>query len=124
MKKKKLYLQRQKRALKKIVGKNLCPRLAVFRSHKHIYGQLIDDETGRTLAFSSTLEKAIQEKISINSEKSSTATKQAAFLVGEHIAKKALEKSINLIVFDRGRRAYHGRIGSLAEGARKAGLIF
>lgn len=60
----------------------------------------------------------------INSKKSSTATKEAAFLVGENIAKKALEKSINSIVFDRGRRAYHGRIKSLAEGARQAGLLF
>jgi len=124
MKKKKLYLQRQKRSLKRIIGKSVCPRLAVFRSHKHIYGQLIDDETGRTLIFSSTLEKSIQKRILATSKKSSMATKEAAFLVGETIAKKAQEKSITSIIFDRGRRAYHGRIQSLAEGARNAGLLF
>lgn len=115
---KKIHLQGKKRYLKKIVGTIEKPRLSVFRSHNHIYAQLIDDKYGKTLVFSSTLEKSISAQIS------STSTKEASFLVGESLAKKAGEKQINLVVFDRGNRPYHGRIASLAEGARKQGLIF
>jgi len=115
---KKLYIQAKKRSLKKIVGTTEKPRLAVFRSHKHIYAQLIDDKTSTTIAFSSTLEKEIKEKLS------SFATKEASFLVGENIAKKALTKNVTKIVFDRGDKPYHGRIEQLAEGARKEGLVF
>lgn len=115
---KKLFIQQKKRYLKKIVGTSEKPRLAVFRSHKHIYAQLIDDKTSHTLAFSSTLESAVKEKIT------SLATKEASFLVGESIAKKAYLKNITTIVFDRGNKPYHGRIKNLAEGARKEGLIF
>jgi len=117
-KSKKLYLQQEKRYLKKVVGSLEKPRLSVFRSHNHIYAQLIDDKYGKTLVFSSTLEKSISETLS------STSTKEASFLVGENLAKKAIEKEISLVVFDRGNRPYHGRIASLAEGARKQGLIF
>lgn len=112
---KKLYLQQKKRYLKKIVGTAERPRLAIFRSHKHIYAQLIDDRNGKTLAFSSTLE---------NKEKISKATKAASFEIGKKIGDKAKEKQILSIVFDRGNRPYHGRIQSLAEGARSSGLIF
>lgn len=115
---KKLYIQQKKRYLKKIVGSLEKPRLSVFRSHKHIYAQLIDDKYGRTLAFSSTLDKKIAEQLT------STATQEAAFLVGEDLAKKALEKDLKIVVFDRGNRPYHGRISKIAEGARKQGLIF
>jgi large subunit ribosomal protein L18 len=115
---KKLYLQEKKRYLKKIFGKKNQPRLAIFRSNKHIYAQLIDDENGKTLAFSSTLKKPILNKVN------STSTKEASFLVGEDIAKAAQLKEIKKIVFDRGNRPYHGRIESLAEGARNQGLIF
>ena len=117
-KSKKLYLQQEKRYLKKVVGSLEKPRLSVFRSHNHIYGQLIDDTTGKTLAASSTLTKGLFD------ENTSKATKDAAFKVGEDLAVKALEKNISFVVFDRGNRPYHGRIEQLAEGARSKGLIF
>lgn len=115
---KKLFLQAKKRSLKKIIGTVEKPRLSVFRSHKHIYAQLIDDKNGHTLAFSSTLDKEIAPTLTV------TATKEAAFLVGQQLAKKALIKQINTVVFDRGNRPYHGRIQKIAEGAREQGLIF
>lgn len=115
---KKIFLQKKKRYLKKIVGTTQKPRLSVFRSHKHIYAQLIDDESSETLAFSSTLEKSIKESIS------STATKEASQLVGQSLAKKAIQQKIFTVVFDRGNRPYHGRIQSLADGARQEGLLF
>jgi len=118
MKEKKLYLQQKKRYLKKIRGCSNKPRLSIFRSHQHIYAQIIDDVQQKTLASSSTLDKDLSEKIS------SSSTKNAAFLVGENIAKKSKHKNIFKVVFDRGNRPYHGRIQSLAEGARKEGLQF
>lgn len=118
-KKNKLYIQEKKRYLKKIVGTHECPRLAIFRSHKHIYAQLIDDQTGRTLASSSTLDKTLKESIG-----KQTATQQASYTIGQNIGKKALEKNIAQIIFDRGTKPYHGRIAKLAEGAREVGLIF
>jgi len=119
MKKKtrKLYTQEKKRYLKKVVGSPEKPRLAVFRSHKHIYAQLIDDKNGITLASSSTLEKDFPTTVS-------TSTKEASFEVGVRVGKKALGKNLNTVVFDRGIRPYHGRIANLAEGARRAGLVF
>jgi large subunit ribosomal protein L18 len=117
-KSKKIHLQGKKRYLKKIVGTEEKPRLSVYRSHQHIYAQLIDDRNGKTLAFSSTLEK------NIFTAELSKATKEASLIVGESIAKKALEKQIKFVVFDRGNRPYHGRIASLAEGARSQGLSF
>jgi large subunit ribosomal protein L18 len=116
--KKKLYLQSKKRSLKKIIGTIEKPRLAVFRSHKHIYAQLIDDKNGHTLAFSSTLDKDFDPAITVKS------TKVASFLVGQILAKKATLKQIQTVVFDRGNRPYHGRIQQVAEGAREQGLIF
>jgi large subunit ribosomal protein L18 len=113
---KKIYLQKKKRYLKKIVGTFDKPRLAVFRSHNHIYAQLIDDQNANTLAFSSTLNKALDLSI--------TSNQKAAYLVGQDVAKKAIQKDIKSIVFDRGNKPYHGRIKSLAEGARNDGLIF
>ena len=115
---KKLYLQKKKRSLKKIIGTSERPRLSVFRSHKHIYAQLIDDSTAKTIATSSTLDKVLSSKIK------KTATKEASFLVGQNIGEKAREKNVTTIVFDRGNRPYHGRIASVAEGARDIGLIF
>lgn len=117
-KQKKVYLQQKKRYLKKITGTADRPRLAIFKSHHHIYGQLIDDKNGHTLVFSSTLDKKLC------GEMASKATQDAALKVGEELGKKALEKEIQSIVFDRGRKPYHGRIRSFAEGARKAGLTF
>lgn len=115
---KKLFLQAKKRSLKKIVGTFEKPRLSVFRSHKHIYAQLIDDKNGHTLAFSSTLDKELATTLQV------TATKAASFSVGQQLAKKALLKHIKTVVFDRGNRPYHGRIQNVAEGAREQGLIF
>ncbi len=109
---------RKKRCLQKLFGTSLRPRLSVFRSNKHIYAQLIDDEAGQSLASSSTLDKAIFV------ENQSKANKQASFMVGQEIAKKAIQHNIQKVVFDRGIRPYHGRIQSLAEDARKEGLIF
>jgi len=113
---KKIYLQAKRRFRKKIIGTALRPRLAVFRSHKHIYAQLIDDKNGQTVASFSTLSK--EKKI----EKS--ATKEAAFSVGVNLAKKALAIKISCVVFNRGNKPYLGRIQSLAEGCRKEGLLF
>lgn len=115
---KKIYLQQKKRYLKKLFGTNLRPRLSVFRSHQHIYAQLIDDTHGNTLAFASTLDKSIATRVS------STKTVEASFFVGELLADKAREKGYEKVIFDRGSRRYHGRIKSLAEGARTKGLIF
>ena len=115
---KKLYLQEKKRSLKKIFGTPEKPRLSVFRSHHHIYGQLIDDQNGKTISSCCTLEKEILSQV----EK--TSTQAAASLVGKELAKRAKTKEITCIVFDRGRKPYHGRIKSLAEGAREEGLIF
>lgn len=119
---KKIYLQQKKRYLKKIVGNLNRPRLAVFKSNRNIYGQLINDETGNTLVFSSTLSKNLKEKI--NLMKGKGRTQEAAFLIGQDLAQKAKEKQIEIAVFDRGNKPYHGRIKNLADGARKEGLNF
>ena len=109
---------RHRRIRKKISGTNLRPRLAVFRSARHIYVQAIDDDLGNTLACSSTL--VIQKSL----KKTYSGNKDAAKAVGAEIAKKLLEKSISSVVFDRGGYVFHGRVQALAEGAREAGLKF
>lgn len=101
---------------KSIVGTPQRPRLNVFRSSKHIYAQLIDDVTGTTLASASTLDKEL--------ELSNTGNVEAAKKVGELIAKRAVEKGYNVVVFDRGGYLYHGKIQALAESAREGGLQF
>ena len=108
--------KRHLRVRKKISGTAERPRLAVFRSEKNIYAQVIDDVAGNTLVSASTLDKDFSSKVGSN--------KEAAKLVGEIIAKKAIEKGIKEVVFDRGGYVYHGRIQELAEGARTAGLEF
>jgi large subunit ribosomal protein L18 len=114
---KKLYLQQKKRFYKKIQGTILRPRLTIFKSHNHIYAQIIDDIRAITLLSSSTLDKNF-----INISKSSK-TKNAAYQVGVLLAKKALAKQIYKVVLDKGNKSYFGRIKSLAEGARENGLI-
>ena len=109
---------RHRRIRKKISGTNLRPRLAVFRSARHIYVQAIDDDQGNTLACSSTL--VIQKSL----KKIYSGNKDAAKAVGADIAKKLLDKSISSAVFDRGGYVFHGRVQALAEGAREAGLKF
>ena len=109
---------RHRRIRKKISGTNSRPRLAVFRSARHIYVQAIDDDQGKTLACSSTL--VIQKSL----KKIYSGNKDAAKAVGADIAKKLLDKSISSAVFDRGGYVFHGRVQALAEGAREAGLKF
>ena len=109
---------RHRRIRKKISGTNTRPRLAVFRSARHIYVQAIDDNAGSTLAASSTV--AIQKSL----KKIYTGNKEAAKAVGTDIANKLMEKSISSVVFDRGGFIFHGRVQALAEGAREAGLEF
>jgi len=94
------------------------PRLAVFRSNKHMYAQIIDDATGTTLCAASTADKAAKEALQY------TDTVEAAAYVGTAIAKKALEKGINEVVFDRGGFIYQGKVKALADAAREAGLTF
>ena len=109
---------RHRRIRKKISGTSLRPRLAVFRSARHIYAQAIDDSVGSTLAASSSL--TIQKSL----KKTYTGNKEAAKAVGADVAKKLIEKSISTVVFDRGGFVYHGRVQALADGARDAGLNF
>ncbi|MBO5241338.1 MAG: 50S ribosomal protein L18 [Lachnospiraceae bacterium] len=94
------------------------PRLAVFRSNNHMYAQIIDDTVGNTLVAASTLEK------SVKAELEKTNNVDAAAYLGTVIAKRALEKGINTVVFDRGGFIYQGKIAALAEAAREAGLEF
>ncbi|MDI6640758.1 MAG: 50S ribosomal protein L18 [Elusimicrobiota bacterium] len=106
---------------KKISGLPDRPRLSVYRSLKHIYSQVIDDTTSRTIAAASTLSKELKDKLSEGSSKTKT---DKAKLVGELLGKKLLEKGIHEVVFDRGGRKYHGRIKALADGVRSAGVKF
>ena len=95
------------------------PRLAVFRSNNHIYAQVIDDGAQNTLCAASTLEKEFLSNSKVNA-----STCAASTSVGEMLAKRALEKGIKQVVFDRGGSLYHGRVKALAEAARQAGLTF
>lgn len=109
-------IARQKKKMrirKRVKGTSERPRLCVFRSARHIYAQLIDDDNGVTLAAASTLE---MDKTNAN--------RDSAKAIGEEIAKRALSKDIKSVVFDRNGYLYHGRIQSLADGARSAGLNF
>ena len=94
------------------------PRLAVFRSNNHMYAQIIDDTVGKTLAAASTLEKDVKAEL----EKTNNV--DAAAYLGTVIAKRALDKGINEVVFDRGGYIYQGKVAALAEAAREAGLTF
>ena len=94
------------------------PRLAVFRSNNHMYAQVIDDVAGKTLASASTLEKDIKSALK------ATDNVDAAAYIGDVVAKRAMEKGIKTVVFDRGGYIYHGKVAALAEAARKAGLEF
>ena len=99
---------------KKISGRKDCPRLVVFRSLKHIYAQLIDDQAQKTLFQSSTLKEEVEGLKGLDK----------AYKIGEQIAKKAMGKGIQSVVFDRNGYVYHGCVRSVAEGARKTGLKF
>lgn len=112
---------RKKRHLRirnKVNGTAQKPRLAVFRSNKHIYAQIIDDTVGNTIVSASTMEADIKAKLS------KTSDVEAAKVVGAEVAKKAIAKGINTVVFDRGGYIYQGKVMALAEAAREAGLQF
>ena len=111
----KARLHRHKRVRGKINGTAERPRLNVFRSTSNIYAQLIDDEKGVTLASASTLDKEFNGY---------GGNKEAAKIVGNLIAKRALEKGISEVVFDRGGYVFHGRVKEVADGAREGGLKF
>ena len=102
----------------KVSGTSEAPRLAVYRSTKHIYAQVINDETGVTLASASSVDKDMKEQLKHG------GNIEAAKIVGEAVAKKALAAGVKDVVFDRGGFLYHGRIQALADAAREAGLNF
>ena len=107
--------RRHLRVRTKISGTAECPRLCVYRSNTNLYAQIIDDVAGNTIVSCSTLDKDVKTK---------HANKEAAKEVGPLIAKKAIEKNIKTVVFDRGGYIYHGVVKELAEAAREAGLEF
>jgi len=109
-------IRRHRRVRKKVRGTAERPRLSVFRSLKHIYAQIINDEEGRTLVAASSLSPEIRGMQGTKTD--------IARAVGRLVAQKALEKGITRVVFDRGGYKYHGRVKALAEGAREAGLLF
>ena len=111
-------LKRHERVRNKISGTPERPRLSVFRSLNHIYAQIIDDVQGKTLVSCSTLDKAVAESVK------ELTKKEAAKVVGTELAKRALEKGITEVVFDRGGYIYTGRVECVADGAREAGLKF
>lgn len=110
--------RRHRRVRKQVAGTSQRPRLNVFRSLKHIYGQVIDDTRGHTLAAASTLDPELRDKV-----KGLTKTEQAK-LVGGLLAQRALERGVKKVAFDRGGYQYHGRVKSLAEATREGGLEF
>ena len=110
--------RRHRRVRRKVFGTTECPRLSVFRSLKHIYAQIIDDENGITLVAKSTPSPDVREAISGGNNV------ETAKIVGKAIGEAALEKKIERVVFDRGGYLYHGKIKALADAAREAGLKF
>ena len=112
-------LRRRKRVRKKIKGTAEVPRLSVFKSSRHIYAQVVDDTSAKTLVDASSLSKDLRQQI-----EGMGGNKKGAAMVGEHIAKRALKKGIDRVVFDRSGFLYHGRIKILAEAAREHGLKF
>ncbi len=110
--------RRHARVRLKLSGTAECPRLSVYRSLNHIYAQIIDDVKGVTICACSTVEKEVVKLIADLDKKG------AAKVVGQELAKKALAKGVSAVVFDRGGYLYTGRVASLADGAREAGLKF
>jgi large subunit ribosomal protein L18 len=107
-------IRRHRRVRKKVTGSAERPRLAVFRSNKHIAAQVIDDRSGRTIAAASTTEAGLRD--------SATGNKAAAAEVGKLVAERAKAAGITKVVFDRGGNLYHGRVAAVAAAAREAGL--
>ena len=113
-----MRLHRHRRLRKRMSGTPACPRLSVFRSLKHIYAQIIDDDAGHTLTSASTLDKSLSDSIK------NAADQEAAKVVGRLIAERAIAKGINTVIFDRGGHLFQGRVKALADAAREAGLKF
>lgn len=111
-------LSRHARVRRDVFGTPEKPRLCVYRSLSNIFAQVIDDVSGKTLVSASTLDKEIKEQLAYG------GNKDAAKAVGEAVGKRALEKGIETVCFDRGGFLYHGRVKELADGARSAGLKF
>ncbi|TCK62224.1 50S ribosomal protein L18 [Seleniivibrio woodruffii] len=111
-------IRRHVRNRKKVKGSEIRPRLAVFKSNRYIYAQVIDDSKGTTIVTASSLEKEMKEQFK------GKVNLTVAKAIGAEVAKRASEKGISKVVFDRGGFLYHGRIRALAEGAREAGLDF
>lgn len=109
--------RRHRRIRRKLSGTPERPRLAVFRSNQHIYAQVIDDVNQHTLVAASTLEPDLREQFQ-------SLTCESSAAVGKLVAERAISKGIQQVVFDRGGNLYHGRIRSLADAAREAGLVF
>lgn len=107
------------RVRRKVRGSEARPRLAVYKSLKYVYAQLIDDDLGTTLVAASSLESALRGRLG-----KGTATKAAARLVGETLGERAKELGVGKVVFDRGGYVYHGKVREVAEGARAKGLEF
>ncbi len=116
--KEELRKRRHQRLRNKVIGVAGKPRLNVFRSIAHIYAQVVDDTTHHTICSASTIDKELKGKVK------SGGNIEAAKLVGELVGKRAIEKGIEKVVFDRGGYKYHGRVAALADGAREAGLKF
>ncbi|MFP3929237.1 MAG: 50S ribosomal protein L18 [Desulfobacteraceae bacterium] len=112
-------LKRKKRVRKKVRGTAERPRLSVFRSSRHIYAQLIDDDSAFTIAAASSMSKDLRPEL-----EGKSGNCEGAALVGGHIARVALDKGIKRVVFDRNGFLYHGRVKTLAEAARESGLEF
>jgi len=110
--------RRQFRVRRSIRGTTERPRLTVFRTHKHIYAQVIDDSTGRTLASASSMDKTLRDGLGFG------GNKQAAEAIGKAVAERAQAAGVSQVCFDRGAFRYHGRVAALAEAARAAGLQF
>ena len=110
--------RRHTRVRQKIAGTETIPRLNVFRSLKHIYAQIIDDDAGETLVSASTLDADVRSELEGQSK-----TDQAK-VVGRRLAEKALSQGVKKVVFDRGGYMYHGRVQALADASRKSGLVF
>jgi large subunit ribosomal protein L18 len=108
--------RRRFRVRKRLSGTADRPRLTVFRSHKHIYAQVVDDVTGRTLASASTADKTLREQVGFGGNRT------AAEAIGKAVAERAQAAGVKQVCFDRGSFRYHGRVAALAEAARSAGL--
>lgn len=116
--KKAIWLKRKKRIRKSIVSTADRPRLTVFRSSKHIYGQIVDDTTGTTIVAACSNEKAVKDQPAFESKVSK------AVFTGKLLAQRAIDKGVKRVVFDRNGFLYHGRIKAFSDGAREAGLDF